>query len=138
MQRLKLKLVVFTIPLFGCGLRQALDERSYGMPGVDYGPKPTNYETTVTFHLQHTYDQEPTSDEWDQWMGPFEGSIQKTRDGDLETVFGWEIHVWYGNTEIHYMVLIRDGKIAGSENCGSLSGGFGLLDFRKPSCYTGR
>lgn len=133
----ELMLAVLLLTIFGCGLRQALEGDSYGIPGVDFGPRPTDYESTVDVHLQHTFDQEPIGNGWMKWMGPFEGSIQRVCNGVFETVFGWAVHVWYDNSEIHYMVLIRDGKIVSSDNCGILSEGFGLLDFRRPNCQTG-
>jgi hypothetical protein len=86
----------------------------------------------VDSHIRSKYGLEIGSNQR-QGMGPFEGSIQRTRNGELETVYGWEVHVWFSNDE-HYLVLIRDGKIVESKDCGSMSGGFGLLNFRKPTC----
>ena len=134
MRGFKLVLAVSLVPLLGCGIRQALEGKSYAIPGVDYGPVPTNYDHDVEHHIQSKYDQDLTTDGWVHGMGPFEGSIRRTRGGELETVYGWEVHVWFSSNEKHYMVLIRDGMIVGSEYCGSRSGGFDLLDFSKPSC----
>ena len=117
--------------ILGCAI-QVLESESHPVAGVDYGRVPTDYDWMVEQHIKLEYELEIGS-YGKEWMGPFAGSLQRPRDGELETVYGYEVHVLFTN-DVHYMVLIRDGKVVGSEDCGELSGGFGLLSFDRPLC----
>ena len=131
MRRLQTLAAVFLIQLIGCGVQ--LPESGYHpVPGVDYGTVPTDYDQIVERHIQLKYDL-ALSVGAKELVGPFQGSLRLIRVLNTETVYGYEVHVWFDN-DVHYMVLIRDDKIVESVECGSRNEGFGFFNFNRPDC----
>lgn len=118
------------VPFLFLGCTSFNLEHPHPIEGVDYGAKPTDRDVLAAErHMRDSLDVRITEG-CKEGVGPLRSSLDMNRDGERETVYGYEYHCrWTDDT--HYVFFFRDGEFLSVEKCRTTTG---FLHFGKPSC----